>query len=158
MCRPPAGTPSPITALGSYRLSRNTSVLVTGHESGELRLHTLLLPQAGAHSAAGPADDSPPQAALSPLQAFPATEVLCSTPHAAAACGKPGQPAGTCAAAAAGAAPACAPIVSIYSHGAAGTAAATAVIVDALGRLAVLKHGGPTGKGGEACAGAQVQC
>ena len=39
------GTASPVTALAAFRVSRNTSVLLSGHGSGEVRLHALLLPR-----------------------------------------------------------------------------------------------------------------
>lgn len=148
-----------MTALGSYRFGHNTTLLLTGHASSELRLHTLLVPpgtqrRGGSSWEDAAADGLLPSISL--LEAFQPEAVLCSTP-AAATCGSEsgssvgsgssgssnGSP-GACAAS-----PGCAPITSIHSLARGGMAAATVVVADGLGRLAVLKHGGPNGLGGE---------
>jgi hypothetical protein len=139
-------------------------MLLTGHASGELRLHVLEQQQpptaavATAAAAAAPtqqqrlcsaweAEEEGCGAApltLSLLEAFAPEAVLCATPPASANCSS-GQQAGACAAG-------CAPITAVLGAGrGGGMVAATAVVVDSLGRLAVLKHGGPTGAGGEFC-------
>ena len=149
-----------MTAVGSYRLRRNATVLLTGHASGELRLH-LLEQQPPPAAASAAASEAPTQQqllcgaweakeegcgaaplTLSLLEAFAPEAVLCSFPPAVVNCSS-GQQAGACAAG-------CAPIRVVLGAGrGGGTVAATAVVADALGRLAVLKHGGPTGAGGE---------
>ena len=149
-----------MTAVGSYRLRRNATVLLTGHASGELRLH-LLEQQPPPAAASAAASEAPTQQqllcgaweakeegcgaaplTLSLLEAFAPEAVLCSFPPAVVNCSS-GQQAGACAAG-------CAPISVVLGAGrGGGTVAATAVVADALGRLAVLKHGGPTGAGGE---------
>lgn len=154
-----AGTASPVIALGSYRLVHNTTVLLTGHANGELRLHTLLA-QSGAQRRTGSgwedaaADGQLPSVSL--LEAFQPEALLCGTP-AAAACGRSsdGSGAGSGGPQACAASPGCAPIMSVHSVARGGMAAATIVAADGYGRLAVLKHGGPTGLGGEfTCASA----
>ena len=153
--------------MSSYRLSRNATVLLTGHRCGELRLHLLLLdsslpleeldgrrqqqrqdPGAAAActdgAAAGATPPGPscaaegPRLALSLLKAFPAEEVLCGGGDHL----EPGAAAGAAALPTATPTPssACAPIAVLYAMGARGNVAAAAVALDASGRLAVLRH------------------
>ena len=151
-----AGTASPVTALGSYRFGQNTTVLLTGHASSELRLHTLLvLPgtqrRGGSSWEDAAADGLLPSISL--LEAFQPEAVLCSTPGAATCGSESGSSGGSGSSngspGACAASPGCAPITSIHSLARGGLAAATVVVADGLGRLAVLKHGGPTGLGGK---------
>lgn len=121
---PDAGAASPVTALGSYRLSRNTTVLLTGHRSGQVRLHALLAPARGV------------EPSISLLAALAPEALLCGAD--AASCG--GQGGGTCAAAATGVGQACAPITALHASPRGFPATTTITSVDALGRLAVMKH------------------
>ncbi|PRW39063.1 hypothetical protein C2E21_7072 [Chlorella sorokiniana] len=139
------GTPSPVTALGSYRFGHNTTVLLTGHASGELRLHTLLSPPGAQRRSSGSWEDAAADGfhpSISLLEAIQPEALLCSTPAAAACGNSSGSSSGACAASSG-----CAPITSVHSLARGGMAAATIVAADGLGRLAVLKHGGPTGLG-----------
>ncbi|KAL4440364.1 hypothetical protein ABPG75_003365 [Micractinium tetrahymenae] len=166
------GTGSPVTAASSYRMGHNATVLLSGHASGELRLHLLqhpFAPIAGSQPGWEDAEDEWEQAAaaaatgtgsgmalqLSLQEVLPAEALLCGCAA--------GQAAGTCAAtdgaAAAGAAeavaasttaesqPSCPPIAAVHGSGRGGNVASTVVVVDAAGALAVLKHGGPSNSG-----------
>ena len=149
---PVAGAASPVTALAAFRLSRNTTVLLSGHASGELRLHALLLPTPASSAQQRAAawqeesdEDAPPQPSLALLQVLAPDALLCATPSAVPSCGRAAQQQqqqqqqqGACAAAEAAG---CAPITSLHAAARGSSGAATAVAVDARGRLAVLKYG-----------------
>lgn len=156
-----------MTALGSYLLGRNATVLLTGHAGGELRLHLLQHPP----TAAGPRngwegweeeEEEDPSGSsagleLSLLDALPPEALLCG----AGSCGA-GQASGTCGAGGDGAPGGCPPIAALWTSGRAGAVAAVVVASDASGGLAVIKHGGPAGGGGERgrsnCAAACSAC
>jgi hypothetical protein len=131
-------------------------VLLSGHASGELRLHTLL--QAPPLDGAARWEDNGDllseqqqqlQLALS-QQVLPPAETTCSPlstaagvcgaeEQAAAQQGSQERAAGSCAAPTLPVS--CAPVVGIEGQGRGGKAASTALVYDAAGRLAVLKQG-----------------
>ncbi|KAL4856410.1 hypothetical protein ACK3TF_003207 [Chlorella vulgaris] len=157
------GTLSPVTALGSYLLRPNITVLVTGHASGQLRLHSLVQPLAASHKQPDQEEQleaegssSVPWLDLTLMQVFPQTAVLCGTAlvggsschsqHHQQQQQQQGQEqVHTCPAIeqepAAGT---CPPITQVHGVGRGGGVASTLVITNAAGRLAVLKHGGPS--------------
>ncbi|KAI3431455.1 hypothetical protein D9Q98_004507 [Chlorella vulgaris] len=159
------GTLSPATALGSYLLRPNTTVLVTGHASGELRLHSLVQPLAASRKQPDREEQlevdgssSVPWLDLTLMQVFTPTAMLCgSALVGGSSCHSQQQPqqqqqqqqgeeqVHMCPAIeqepAAGI---CPPITQVHGVGRGGGVASTLVITDAAGRLAVLKHGGPS--------------
>lgn len=171
-----SGTGSPVTALSSYRLGRNTTVLLSGHASGELRLHLLHHPPAPSGSgdsgweaaedeweaatAAGTGSGAPLRMSL--MHALPPEALLCgcSSGGATGTCTAIGEQApaasgdtqAASAMPAAGSPPRCPPITAVHASGRGGNVASTAVVVDAAGALAVLKHGGAAYRGGESAA------
>lgn len=161
--------------MGSYRLSSNATVLLSGHASGELRLHLLRHPPAPSGGSQGgweDAEDEWETAAaadtgvgaplrLSLIESLPPEALLCgcgggTAPGTCAAAGSEAGAAGGAADAASAAAAKsqarCPPIAAIHGSGRGGSVASTAVVTDAAGALAVLKHGGPGNAGGELAA------
>eukprot|EP00887_Chlorella_sp_A99_P002382 scaffold10.g2382.t1 len=145
-----SGSAAAVTALGSYPLRHNATVLLSGHASGEVRLHLLPLPlpgpptaKAGSLPSSDWSEDALGGGGPMPLAAFAAQQLLCQAPAGRSpAAGGGGTTGSAACAASAGGDASCPPIAHLHAAGKASGQAVVAV-ADAAGGVAALRHAGP---------------